>query len=378
MDFTGPFTDDAAYQENILPAMNVLDGHDVTFLAERTKWLDGRRVELKDTEPSDYFLENGVHVIRLEYRKIISPFVTDKIRAPKKLYALLGTIKPDVIFLHSIQTWAVIPVCKYIQLNKNVRLYADSHADQYNSGRKFLSRYFLHGIFYRYLAGKAAKFAEKIYYISIECGDFLLERYNIDPDKLEFLPLGGIPVAAEIKNGYRNEIRKAHSIRDNDILIIHTGKMDKMKKTVELLRAFEECKTDGLKLFLVGSLHPEIENEVREILVRDDRINFLGWKSASELEKYLCAADIYLQPGGQSATAQHALCCGLPAILADVPSHRIFVDGNGWLINDITELNRIFKTILDNPDILQEMSVRSQMLSDKYLDYRKQAKKFTA
>lgn len=377
LDFTGPFTDEAAYQENILPSINVMDGHNVTFLTEKTKWMNGQRVYLKVDEPCDYQLKNGVRVIRLEYRKILSRFFSDKIRAPKKLKYLLDNLKPDVIFLHCLQTWATIPVCKYVQANSNVKLFIDSHSDKYNSGKGFLSKYILHGFYYKGLAKYGEKFAEKIFYISIECKDFLIERYHLHWDKLEFMPLGGIPVTDEIKKKHRMEFRNTYSISDDEIVLIHAGKMDKLKKTLEILLLFNNFKSDKMRLILVGTFSEEISEQAQRIIDADERIIYVGWKSADQLESYLCGADLYLQPGSQSSTAQHAMCCGLPVILANVESYRFFVKNNGWLVDEVNEISDIFYIINKTPKILKEMSKESKDISIKYLDYREQAKKFT-
>lgn len=88
---------------------------------------------------------------------------------------------------------------------------------------------------------------------------------------------------------------------------------------------------------------------------------------------YLCAADVYLQPGSQSAIMQNALCQRCAVILDDVPSHRPFVDGNGWLLNENLSLISVLENISRNPKQLSHMSMISLNIARNLLDYRKLA-----
>ena len=88
---------------------------------------------------------------------------------------------------------------------------------------------------------------------------------------------------------------------------------------------------------------------------------------------YLCAADVYLQPGSQSAIMQNALCQRCAVILDDVPSHRPFVNGNGWLLNENLSLIDVLENISENPHQLLHMSEISLAIAQDLLDYKKLA-----
>jgi hypothetical protein len=107
------------------------------------------------------------------------------------------------------------------------------------------------------------------------------------------------------------------------------------------------------------------------MISEDPRVEFLGWRSATELTDLLCAADVYLQPGTQSVTMQHSLCCRCAVILDDVPSHKVYVDGNGWLIGDRAPLEAALAGIAHAD--LPKMQERSLAIASGMLDYAKLA-----
>ena len=105
----------------------------------------------------------------------------------------------------------------------------------------------------------------------------------------------------------------------------------------------------------------------------DKRVSFLGWKTAPELLEYLCAADLYLQPGSQSVTMQNALCCGLPVLIDRVKSHEPFMRDSGWYGKSTKDIVQIFNEILVDPGILKGKSRNAAKLAGELLDYRKLA-----
>lgn len=109
----------------------------------------------------------------------------------------------------------------------------------------------------------------------------------------------------------------------------------------------------------------------------EKRITYLGWKSPEELDNLLCAADIYFQPGTQSATMQASLGARCAVVLDDVVSHKPFVLGNGWLLNKnkncfdvMEEIEKISRTELD------AMQLKSFKIAQELLDYKKLAEFF--
>ena len=116
-----------------------------------------------------------------------------------------------------------------------------------------------------------------------------------------------------------------------------------------------------------------MKSKLEPLIEKDKRVNFAGWKVADELIEYLCAADLYVQPGSQSATLQNAICCGCPIMLYPHKSHKPYLRGNGYYVKSKEDMKRVFKEILNHPNLLRTMSDNSEKIAKELLDYKKLA-----
>lgn len=358
------------YQDNLLSEQNAKDGHRVTIVTDCQKFENGVLVH---TETENKKLSDGVRLIRLEYDKIINGFISGKIRKVSALSSLIMQVAPDVLMFHGCCGYELLTAAKYKKNHPEIKLYVDSHEDFNNSGKNWLSRVILHSMFNRHIVKKALPYIDKVLYVAYENVDFLTQMYRIPMDMLEFYPLGGTIIKEEERTQNRNKIRAELGLAEDDILLVHSGKLDKLKRTEDVLQALAEVKRDKLRLVIFGSIPEDMKPILEPRIKTDTRVSFLGWKTADELLAYLCAADLYVQPGSQSATMQSALCCGCPVLIDRVKSHKPFMRDTGWYGNSKKDLVRIFEEICGNPGILKEKSRNAAKLAGEMLDYRKLA-----
>ena len=107
----------------------------------------------------------------------------------------------------------------------------------------------------------------------------------------------------------------------------------------------------------------------------DNRIQYIGWKSGKNLQEYLCAGDVYVQPGSQSATMQNALCCGNAVILTPAKSHKFLLKDAGIYINDEEELIEVLKKISIDHKYLNKKRKKCFDIATNMLDYIKLSEK---
>ena len=94
-------------------------------------------------------------------------------------------------------------------------------------------------------------YIEKVFYISIGCGDFLREVYKLPEEKIEFYSLGGnLPSSQELDQA-KNDVIKELNLRADNILFLQAGKFDENKKLVEMLETFKKIKNDKLIFILI-------------------------------------------------------------------------------------------------------------------------------
>lgn len=365
------YIDNFSYQENELVAQNVKDGHEVLVIAStETYGLDRKLTYVK---PETYIGSDGATVVRIPYRKFLPFRIMKKLRMHENVYKLLDDFQPELIIFHGLCSWELLTVAKY-KKNHEVKLYIDSHTDANNSAHGFISKYFLHYLYYGTIARIASNMAEKILCVSIDTMKFAKTAYKIPENKLEFYPLGGKILSEEEYTMIRKNTRHSLNLTSEDILFVQSGKIDCKKKLLESLKAFIKTDNSHSKFFIIGALQDDIKIEAENLINSDHRIQFIGWKSPDELRSILCAADIYVQPGSQSATMQMSICCNCVVILDDIVSHKPFLDGNGWLVKNTIDLeNAIFEASSLSTDKLHKMMGCSGLIANNLLDYRKLA-----
>jgi len=364
------YTEGLVYQDNMLADQNVMDGHEVCLVSDCSCFLEGRLVY---APPEDRFLESGVRLVRLAFDKIFFGGVSGKVRKSRALMTLVRDFSPDVILFHGVNSWELLNIAKYKQEHPHVKFYVDNHADANNSATNIISKIFLHGMLYRSILKRVYPVIDRIFYVSWDAKDFLVNNYKLPEDKMEFYPLGGRVYADCERLALRRSVRAELSLGDDDILLCHSGKLGPLKRTEDILRALANVQDDRFRLILLGAIPDDMRPVLEPLIAADGRVKYLGWMGADELIKYLCACDVYVQPGSQSATMQNALCCGAPVMLYPHKSHTAYMCANGWFVRDAEDIERVFREILTDPAQLVQMGRQSLALATELLDYGKLA-----
>lgn len=359
------------YQENCLAQQNVEDRQETTVITTTFYWKD---TEIVQGSACDCMVDNGVRLIRLPYRNPSKNFSHQKIRAVVGLYRTLEELAPDVIMCHGLQAWSLLDVLRYKKAHPAVKLYADTHTAYNNSGTNWLSLHILHRIFYRYLVQRALPYLEKYFYLSSEAKQFSMDNYAVPEALMEFYPLGGTLLSDEAYAATRAKRRAELGLGENDRLYVHSGKLDALKRTDELLRAFSAVDDPGAVLAVIGSIPEERKSVLLPLMEADRRIRYLGWKSGDELQEYLCAADLYCQPGSQSATMQNAVCRYCPIMLYPHPAYLDDFDYKNILwVKAQADMEQAFAQIKADPAMLHPLQANSRRCAEELLDYRKLA-----
>ncbi|MCI3922714.1 glycosyltransferase family 4 protein [Paenibacillus sp. TRM 82003] len=361
------YVDDFNYQENLLTRQNKIDGHKVKIIASTETFVNSK---LDYIAPSQYVNKDGIEVTRLPYRKYIPHVLAKKIRSYPGVYRRVEEFAPDVILFHGMPAFELLTLVDYKRKNPGVKLYVDSHEDSHNSATNFLSKQLLHKIFYRTIIQRALPYIDKVLCFTYESFDFLRNIYGIPDRLMEYFPLGGTVLEENVRLEKRERIRNELQLKESDILIVHSGKMDKLKRTEELLEAFLKVKHDHLRLILIGSLPEGVKENVTRMIESDFRASYHGWKSGEELIDYLCASDLYLQPGTQSATMQNALCSGSSAAVFPYPSHKYLLNDTVFYIETVQDMIQVLESIANNPQILESKRAQTKEIACKVLDYK--------
>ncbi len=365
------YIDGYAYQENVLISEHLKLGHDVKVIASTEVYSDAK--VLTYTQPGKYVGAEGADVTRLPYR-FWPNLLARKIRSYPGLTSLLREYSPDLIFFHGLSAFCLVDVALYVRSHPECRLILDCHEDFNNSARFFVSRNFLHRLIYRPVFKIALAFVEKIYAITVESVDFAVSFYGAPKELVELLPLGGyIPAPGQLEI-WRNEFRQELGFDDSQVVIAQTGKLDATKQLKCTLLAFAGNPDTSLRLVIAGKMTNDVEAECSKLIREDKRVHYLGWQTPDMLIRTLAGADFFLQPFGQTATTQQAMCLRCAVLLQDVPSHRWLFCNNGLLFKDSTDLPSVFDWIGRSRLQIPAMRKASFDFSTANLDYRVIAK----
>lgn len=380
-----PYISSWGYQENWLIEAHHKKGHEVVEITSGYIPPIYREHLVKDDtfNKKISYDKNGTKIIRLKYLLPLPFCFNHHLRLYKGLYEALESENPDVIFVHDMQFLSLFTIKKYAKAHLECIVKADTHVSEVNSVNNIFSNIFLHRIFYKWIICSNYKIFQKIYCIARSEKTFIEKYYNIKETdtNFELLPLGGNIISHEEANTNREKVRKRHNLGANDLLFVHSGKMERSKRTHEILEAFYQVKGDNLHMFLIGSI-PESQKEVIEKdIQRDKRVLFIGWKNADELREYLYAADAYIQLGSQSSTLQAAICAGCPCILnfarneSDGGYTQFFDEDVAFSVESKEDVTNIIEKIKRNPEILDEYSLKSQKVAHDIFDYDRQVEK---
>ncbi len=363
------YIDDFNYQENAISRYNKRNGNEVCVIASTETYDSERR--LSYCSAGSYFSPDGIQVQRVPYVSWLPMALAKKARIHPGVYQKLEEFGPDVILFHGLCGFELLTVARYKRHHPQVRLFADSHEDPNNSARTWFSRYLLHRLYYGTIARRAAREIERIFCVSLETIDFVRSTYRIPEGKLEYLPLGGEVLDEAEFREVRTAVRVQYGFREDEIIVLQGGKMGWRKKLLETLKVFRAVRPARCRLVLVGAIDDSIRAEAEELMKDAGRIEFLGWKSGAEVTRLLCGADVYLQPGTQSALLQNAICARCAIIAADVPSHKPYLRDNGWLIDSTEALEGAIRQLESRAADLPSMRAASAAVALDLLDYAK-------
>lgn len=360
------------YQENLLPECHVDEGHQVSVLASTEVYTAGGKLDY--IEPCEYVNDKGIFVKRLAYRSKMPDKLKSKLRYYEGVYDSLVELKPDLIFFHGFGGHGICEVAEYVKDHPSTIFLADSHEAYYNSASGFLSKRILHGTLNRRWVQKALPYIQKIYCVSPDSITFLNEMYGVPEEMTVFAPLGDMIVSDDEYESLRTVGRSNLHITEGEIVMFHSGKLDEKKRTSDLIEAFQGCGDSRFRLVIAGTfITPSVENKVQQAIRDDARIQFVGWADAAMMRQYLCASDLYIQPGTQSSTAQSAACMRCALALRRLYEYEYLYGDSVYYIEGPEDIADLLSSISANKDELFKKSVASYRVATDKLDYRELA-----
>lgn len=368
------FTPSMLYKENYIIKAAQAHGDEIFVFANQYTYIKGETA----LAPTDEKVE-GYTLKRFKYHSYGSSIITSRIRRIDELEQEIIKVKPDFIFVNCAQMYNIKNLKIVKQALPNVKIVLDFSTKYLNSAKNWVSKNIQHKIMYRNWLRQALPYVDKIFYISQESKEFAQEMYGFPDSILEHNNLPGEMIPIEKKLEYKKEIFDKLGLAKENMLFLYSGKIYPDKKVDQLVKAFVRTQNPDFRLIIIGVYNDEGAKPIIEPLIASDkRVTFMNFVRGSELTKYVCATDLYIQPGSISQTCQTAVCCGTPLCFNDIPTHREIYNGNGFFVDSEEDIFNAFENINNNPVILDEMSVKAYQMAKKELDYHVIYKKILA
>ena len=364
-------------QENHLVREYLSLGHEVVVVASTFESIfDFYAGNYNKMIPESITFDQEAKIIRLKYRWHLSRYI----RAHKSISKILKEENPDLIYVHDIML-NILECTKYIKENSQSRMILDYHADYTHSGRNWISRRVLHGLWRKWFLDQSRPYLSKIFPIVPGGARFLKDIYGIQDSEMELLPLGVDQdwVSRRKSDLDTSEVRKHFDLSDDSFLIFTGGKLDPSKRTEILIQAVSELRDLNIELVIVGDT--EIPGRLEKLIgeagpLNGNMVRFLGWQSTNQIEDLLLASEIAVFPASQSIMWQKAIAAGLPLVVGDSgdqdPAYMNW--GNIIVAKDFAidpmSLSETIRSLVVDGELRQQMRESARRVGAEVLDWK--------
>ncbi len=353
--------------------------------------------EISCVDEGVYIDSNNIKTYRMAYQRFVSSKFSNFF-AKVDLFKILKEELPDIVFVHDAQLSCLsyLDILKYKKrINPKVVVVGDIHSDIYNAGltgqnkRKGLKALFFNTM-QEIFRKKVYPMYLKVYCVAQSSYFYAKNICHISETKLKLLPLGFDTDVYDSKNAelIRRNFRALYNFSDNDIVLIHGGKLDKKKMTIELINAVSKIGNPNVKLLVFGGANPDYLEEIK-LLANEHKkwLTYVGPLNQSDYYDAFISCDIAVFPGGQSSLWQEAIGCRLPIAVYFRDGQTQYLNRNGnaifipeqsvdsikdtieIAINNIDEMKIYAKTAFEffsykseAEEILRDCGIRSEIL----------------
>jgi len=305
------------------------------------------------------FLYNFFH--RLQIEGLLSLF------NPSIILELIRR-KYDALIVHGhndVTTLLAIVVAKLV--GTSVFMRCETHLFLERSSLKQWSRKYLMTLFYR--------FCNVCLPIGTRNAEFY--RYHGVPDqRLSLVPYTVDNTFFEKNTDkYRktiNTLKADLNLPTNKMLILYVSKLTTRKRPLDLLKAYQILRQDGIDaaLLFVGAGVEEV-HLTRYVIEHDiPEVYFFGFQNQSELPKFFACADVFVLPSENEPWGliiNEAMASGLPIIttdevgaVADLVQHG--KNGYVYSVGDINALKGSLQLLGNNVPLRKQFAQNSRQL----------------
>lgn len=151
-----------------------------------------------------------------------------------------------------------------------------------------------------------------------------------------------------------DNIKKTYNIKDNDIILLYTGRLVKEKGVEELIKAFNQTTNSKLKLLIIGSVgygknsKNSFTKKIFELSKNNHNIIFTGFVEFNSIQNYYKVADYGIVP----STWEEPFALTVIEHLAS--GHPVIITNSGAMPELVKKDTSI---IVEKEDIINNLSI---------------------
>ena len=280
---------------------------------------------------------NKKHQISIER----SPYNLRNLKAIKELKKIIKEEKFDIIHCHTPMGSVVTRLAAKQARKNGTRVIYTAHGFHFYKGAS-IKNWLLFYPVEKYLA----KYTDTLITINKEDFELAKKKFIKRCNNIEYVPGVGInpkEFDINITEKEKHNLRKSLGLKDKDIVLIYTARLDKNKNQIFLINTMEELikENNDIHLLLVGrdELNGYYQNIVKNKKLNKN-IHFLGHRE--DIPKLLKISDIAVSSSkreGLPVNILESFASGLPVIALNCRgmSDLIINGKNGYIVNSERE-----------------------------------------
>ena len=302
---------------------------------------------------SKFEKEHGVKIIRLKTA------FSRKRKANLFLKGLNKTIKtlaPEIIYIHSLETWTCLRIFMMPSVIRNHVIFTDTHTlfNQFKGGwvEKF------HILLIKLIIVKQINRRNiKVLYTVDENRIISLQKYGIKPENVFPCLIGTDTSVYRYDPVIRNSLRESYQISGNELVILYSGKINDLKKPHLIFDALHlilhELKFQ-VRIIMIGAVDQNYLQKYNLLNQGGEsmKVEWIGVVPNIKLYQYYSMADFAVFPKENSLSALDVQACKLPLIME----------------NDSTNIERLkFGGLLYEKDNIVDLAAKMEILINSEL-----------
>ena len=284
-------------------------------------------------------------------------------------------LNPDVIYIHGFETITSFRIL-YSSLSSQYKVFSDTHTllNQFNNS--FLTKVYLFFL-KNFLAKRANNRNIKIFSTTLENKNILINNYGIKPANVFESAIGTDINQYFFDKTKGIELRKFLQIKEEEKVVLYTGKLNQTKQPHLILEAFKIIENEiknPVTLVFVGSKNEDYFNHHFKYQFKNKNISVktLSSVQSSELFKYYSMADFGVFPKENTLSALDAQACKMPVIMEKdfTNTERLKEGGLTYQANNISDLAKNILILLNDTDLRNKLSINGYSYVIERYDYK--------